>query len=245
MSNVKNTVGMLVVGIVNVLSCYTAAFVTYWIGKKLNVASRIPWCLLQISYGTMPFFGLWDNLIRISTYSNRDMNGLSSFFSVTTLMFLVSAALIDNKYVSWNLKHVVFYVLLAIPFWLILFLVPSLNQVADLVYPICMLPIALPSAGLIIYYLKKLNILCGIGGLILFVSLSFSILGFASLMIWDKEEPERMYGWYIFCWLSVILLYGLWHYVHVYKLLDNDLDGIKLNVGQTESDMTPGDESKV
>eukprot|EP01084_Bolivina_argentea_P303726 524453_1 len=224
MSDAKNTVGMLILGIINVLSCYIAGFMTYKHGKKLNVNSKTPWCLLQLSYGTMPFFGLWDSLIRISKYDNRDMNGLSSFFSVMTLMFLVSATLIDNKIcnISWNIKHMLIYMFIIIPFWLILFLVPALDTIAYSVYPLCMLPIALPAATMIIYYLHKLNILCGTAGFLLLMSLLFSVLGFVSLKIWDKDNSARMFGWYIFCWLSVILLYILWTFVHVVKKLDND-----------------------
>ena len=229
MTEVKNQVGMLFVGLINVLSCYIAGIIIWKFGKELNVASSIPWCLLQISYGTMPFFGLWDNLVRISEYNNRDMNGFSSFFSVMTLMFLASATIIDSKLVNitWNLKHILVYLLIIIPFWLILFLVPQLDSIAYAIYPICMLPIALPCTILIIYYLRKLNILCGYAGFILFLSLLFSVLGFMSLVIWDRENPARMYGWYIFCWLSVILLFVLWCFVHIYKKLDND-NGDKL-----------------
>lgn len=226
MSDVKNTIGMLFVGIINVLSCYIAAFITYRFGKRLNVSSSIPWCLLQISYGTMPFFGLWDNLVRISKYDNRDMNGFSSFFSVMTLMFLGSATIIDSKLgnIQWNIKHILIYLFIIIPFWLILFLVEELDKIAYSIYPLCMLPIALPCTILIIYHLRKLSILYGIAGFILFSSLIFSVLGFMSLVIFERENPLRMYGWYIFCWLSVILLFVLWSFIHIYKRLDNGND---------------------
>eukprot|EP01084_Bolivina_argentea_P119460 211798_1 len=142
MATTKDTAGMLMVGILNIISCYMCGFLTYRYGKQLGVPSKIPWALFQISYGTMPFFGLWDNIVRISKYSNRDMAGMSAFFSVLTLMFLVSAALIDNKIynITWNLKHILFYSFIIIPFWLILFLVPSLHDIAYAIYPICMLP---------------------------------------------------------------------------------------------------------
>ena len=87
---------MLAIGIINIVSCYGAAMATFLFGQRLEVNSTMPWMLLQLSYGTMPWFGLWDDLVWTSKYSNPTMNGFSSFFSVMTMCFLVSAAFIDN-----------------------------------------------------------------------------------------------------------------------------------------------------
>ena len=219
----SNIVGMLAFGVINVLSCYIAGFVTYRYGEKLNVWSAIPWALLQISYGTMPFFGLWDELVGYDRY----MDALSAFFSIMTMMFLISATIIDSKCcnIKWNLKHVLFYIFVIIPFWLILFLIPELHTISDVIYPICILPIGLLCYILMIYYLKQLNILCGIAGFILLLSLLMNIVGFLSRAIIDEENPARTYGWYLSNWLAVVLLFVLWCFVHIHKKLDiNDKD---------------------
>ena len=72
MVEAKDQVGMLIVGIFNILSCY-AAGVYILIENTHNCClrnqlipnsyprSKIFWALMSFSYGTMPFFGLWDN----------------------------------------------------------------------------------------------------------------------------------------------------------------------------------------
>lgn len=234
MSNVAVDIGLLAVGIINVLSCYIAGFITYRYGKKLNVSSSIPWCLLQISYGTMPIFGLWEELVGDHWY----MHSFSRFFSIMTMMFLTSATIIDSKICSikWSIKHVLLYILVIIPFWVILLFVPELSDIADEIFPICILPFAVLGFSLMIYYLITLHVLCGIAGFVLFLSVLMNIFGFMSRIIFDEESAAKDYGWYIFSWLAVIFLFVLWCLIHIYKKLDNDTDNDKSGIESALSD---------
>lgn len=233
MVEAKNQVGMLILGIFNILSCYIIGVYIlvqnrYYcfqnhgnFGPSSNYPrSRVFWALMSLSYGTMPFFGLWDNIVRITEYSNRDMAGLSAFFSVMTLMFLFSANSIDyrlfgkcHKYSSLCLT--IIHIIIAI-FWLVLFLVPQLNNIAYAIYPRCMLPIAFPCAVMMgLYICKKRQDARLKGCILLGLALIMAVLGYGSLIVFEEGNALRMYGWYLFCWLSVLLLLAIYYVLHI------------------------------
>ena len=232
MTDVKDQVGMLFVGILNILTCYAGGIYILVENKKCCIQqhgdtgrssdyppSRIFWGLMSLSYGTMPFFGLWDNIVRITEYSNEDMAGLSAFFSVMTLMFLFTATSIDYKLFGKcgtfsNFCLLMTHIIISL-FWLLLFLIPDLRNIAYQIYPRCMLPIALPCAIFILLYLKKRQNITKNGIIILSLALIMAIFGYGSLIVFKEGSALRMYGWYIFCWFSVLLLIGLYYLMHI------------------------------
>merc|ERR1719510_2027247 len=131
------------------------------------------------------------------------LNGLSSFFSISTLIFLDSAALIDVG-VDWGIAHQIVVVVLEI-LVLYLCLAKHMEKIRDAFYPKCMLPMALPAAVLLYYSLRHESWL---PHFFLTISLLLALVGFGCLVFFKEYVRTRFFGWYIFSWLSTFALYG-------------------------------------
>merc|ERR1719461_478154 len=51
----------------------------------------------------MPLFGLWDKIYNLDgTVIGRILDGMSKVLSMMTLMLMISASMIDLKWIQWN-----------------------------------------------------------------------------------------------------------------------------------------------
>lgn len=251
-TNTDEAVGMVALGVCNVVSCWVIGvyILTYKVDHdddhyhinnsetRLNITentiathkdrtswhypqSRPFWGLMALSYGTMPLFGLWDNIVFISKYSNEYLAGFSAFFSVMTLIFLFTSNAIDvnlfgkcnqlnNTYISIILVIISIIVLL-------LFEIESLRFIGYMLYPVCILPFGFCSCIMIIVYLIKRKNKCLFfqGILMLGIASVVALLGLASLVVFNDNSTLRSYGWYGFCWIGILCLLSLYYLMHM------------------------------
>merc|ERR1712032_701590 len=135
------------------------------------------------------------------------LDGMSKAVSMWTLMLMIYAAMIDLKWGKWNKCHFAIYCIVFGPLWPVLFLYPFFTEYQDIIFYAGMGTSSLIISGLMLLYLKRLQILCTCGGFIFVMIYLFWCCGVASRVLLD--EPFRTYGWYVFSWFAVCMLFVL------------------------------------
>merc|ERR1719242_1216456 len=112
------------------------------------------------------------------------------------MMLMISGLLIDLGYLKWNKCHIFAHCFLFLPLWTVLFLYSDFNQYEEWMQ-LCGLGVfSLIALCLWLWYLGKMNVLCGGGGLILSVQYIF-VIGAAASKVF-LHEPFKTYAWYAF-----------------------------------------------
>eukprot|EP01084_Bolivina_argentea_P189006 325175_1 len=162
----KETAGLVVGSLITTVLCYSLALLLILHGKRLNVASTIPWTLCYICCGAQACLVLWDNMVPIPEShltENRYLTGLNAFFGVMSSNFLLSAVLIDTSVIPinewpWKTVHILVYVLVLFPFYMVICLESAADSFVYEIYPWFNMSILALSTALIVLYLRKLNI---------------------------------------------------------------------------------------
>jgi len=190
----------------NILSCWICgAYILY---TKPRYSSFLSWAFVFICYGSMPIFGGGDTYAGFG--DNFYFDGLSAFFSLLSVIFVLSASGIDVDIIPFNNTHKITLSATVILVG-ILCLVEPLESVRNVIYPLGALPLIIITGYFIYKRTKYPHMIISKAPITwLCMGLLFEILGFASVvdLFGNTFAP---YGWYLFCWLGVLCVFMCWY----------------------------------
>lgn len=211
----------------NSVTCW--ALGAYTLRAKPPFPSKLSWGLCFLSYGTMPIFGGGDTFAGFEDCFICD--GLSAFFSMSSVVFILSAALLDAE-LGFTFSTAYRITLGAVISLLAMIcLVPELLSARNLIYPYSMVPVGAVAVVLFARKAWSKNIASSWWPTFyLLLGCLLEALGFLSVVNIFGAEFRR-YGWYLFCWLGVVCMWLYWYTIRGCTLRNEaeaDADGLNL-----------------